>query len=73
MDKLFLGHKIGGWKLAGYFDGLYYAMIDDKVDFDIKPSKYVRVVMRRIEKAYAMDFIFEKQINLTTLKNRYME
>lgn len=59
MEKSFLGHKIGAWKLAGLFDGLYYAMIDDKVDFDIRPSKYPQVVINRISHAYAMRFIFE--------------
>lgn len=59
MEKSFLGHKIGAWKLAGHFDGLYYAMIDDMVDFEIQPSKYPQVVINRISHAYAMRFIFE--------------
>lgn len=59
MEKQFLGHTIGAWKLAGHFDGLYYAIIDGRVDFEIIPSKYPAVTIKRIESAYAMRFIFE--------------
>ena len=59
MEKDFLGHRIGAWKLAGLFDGLYYAIIDGMVDFDIKPSKYPAVVINKIKKYYANTFIFE--------------
>jgi len=58
MDKTFLNHTIGAWKLAGHFDGLYYALIDGMVDFDIIPSRYAAVTIKRIESAYAMRFIF---------------
>lgn len=64
MDKEFLGHKIGAWKLEGMFDGLYYPIIDGMLDCDIKPSKYPAVTIRRIEDAYAMTFIFEKKNSL---------
>lgn len=60
MDKTLLGHKIGAWKLAGRFDGLYYAFVDDMLDVDIEPSKYPAVVIRRIKKAYTQQFIFER-------------
>jgi hypothetical protein len=73
MDKEFLNHKIGAWKLAGMFDGLYYAFIDDMLDTDIKPSKYPAVVLRRIESAYAMRFITETPKPPMQLKNRYVE
>lgn len=59
MEKTFLRHKIGAWKLAGHFDGLYYAFIDEMLDTEINPSKYPAVVIRRIKKAYSHMFIFE--------------
>lgn len=65
MDTNFLGHKIGAWKLAGRFDGLYYAFVDDLIDFDIEPSKYPAVVIRRIKKAWGNILATEKQRALT--------
>lgn len=61
MDKNYLGHVIGAWKLAGRFDGLYYAFIDGMLDYDIKPSKYPAVVIRRIQNAVANKWIAENQ------------
>ena len=46
------GRMIEASKLAGLFDSKYYALIDGLVDFDIEPSKYHKVVMRRIWKSY---------------------
>ena len=62
MDENFLGHKIGAWKLAGHFDGLYYALIDEKVDFDIQPSRYPKVTINRIKHIYSNQFIFENPV-----------
>jgi hypothetical protein len=73
MDKQFLSHTIGAWKLAGHFDGLYYAFIDNNVDFDITPSRYPAVTIRRIESAYANRFIFDKPAPPSVSNNRYME
>jgi hypothetical protein len=39
-------------KLAGHFDGLYYAEINDMIDFDIEPSRYPAVTIRRIKADY---------------------
>lgn len=46
------GREIEAAKLAGYFDGQFYAIIDGMVDFDIKPSRYAGVVIRRIKADY---------------------
>ena len=35
--QTFRGREIDAAKLAGLFDGMYYAIIDGMVDFDIKP------------------------------------
>lgn len=61
MDKEFLNHKIGAWKLALHYDGLYYAFIDDMLDTDIKPSKYPKVVIKRIRVAWGKRFTFENR------------
>ena len=47
------GHEIEAAKLAGAFDGKYYAIVDGLIDFDITPSKYHKVVMRRIVREYS--------------------
>lgn len=76
MDATFLRHKIGAWKLAGRFDGFYYAFIDNMLDTDIKPSRYPAVVIRRIKKAYYSRFMFERPQNAGTAgrpNNKYME
>lgn len=59
-DIDFLGHKIGAWKLAAHYDGLYYAFIDGMLDTDIQASKYPAVTIKRIKARYANRFIFEK-------------
>ena len=61
MEEQFLNHTIGAHKLACNYQG-YHAFIDGKVDFDIKPSHYAKVIIKRIKKAYANRFIFEKEI-----------
>lgn len=61
MEQTFLRYKIGAWKLAGAFDGLYYAFVDDMLDVDIKPSRYAKVVLNRIKSAYVVQFIFERR------------
>jgi len=61
MIKYILGHQLAAHKLAGHFDGLYYAFINGMVDFDIQPSRYPAVTIRRIIKAYANRFIFERE------------
>lgn len=61
MDVQYFDHVIGAWKLAGHFDGLWYAFIDGMLDCDIRPSRYPAVTIRRIKAAYAMTFIFEKK------------
>jgi hypothetical protein len=48
------GYEIDAVKLAGAFDGLYYADIDGKIDFEIKPSKYAAIVIKRIKRVYAI-------------------
>lgn len=60
MDVNYLGHIIGAWKLAGLFDGLFYAFIDGNVDFEIEPSRYAAVVLRRIKAAYHQMFIHDQ-------------
>lgn len=60
MNESFMNHVIGAWKLAGHFDGLYYAFIDDMLDCELKPSRYPKVVIRRIKAAYAWRFTFSK-------------
>lgn len=39
-------------KLAGMFDGLYYAEIDGMIDFEIRPSRYPAVTIKRIKADY---------------------
>ena len=46
--RQYKGRMIEASKLAGLFDGKYYAIIDGLVDFVIQPSRYHKVVMRRI-------------------------
>lgn len=60
MKKKFFKHIIEAVRLAGMCDGKYHALIDGMLDIDIKPSKYAKVVIKRIENAYANRFIFEK-------------
>jgi hypothetical protein len=45
-------HMIDAVRLAGLFDGLYYAEIDGMIDFDIKPSRYPAVTIKRIKTDY---------------------
>lgn len=61
MSTTFLNHTIGAYKLAGHFDGLYYAFIDDMLDFDIKPARYPKIIISRIKAAYANRFILENK------------
>lgn len=58
MDIQFLGHTIGAWKLAGQTGG-YHGFIDGMLDYDIAPSRYKAVVIRRIKAMYANQFIFD--------------
>jgi hypothetical protein len=46
--RQYKGRTIEASKLAGRFDGMYYAIIDGLIDYDIQPSRYHKVVIRRI-------------------------
>ena len=64
---MFLGHKIGAWKLAGQL-GYYHAFIDGMLDGDIEPSRYAAVVIRRIKVKYVNLFISETKIDENEVK-----
>jgi len=48
----FRHRMIDAVKLAGRFDGMYYADIDGMIDFDIQPSRYPAIVIKRIKGNY---------------------
>ena len=52
LKQAYKQREIEAAKLAGLFDGMYYAIIDGMVDFDIKPSRYPGIVIRRIKADY---------------------
>lgn len=58
MEEKIFNHVIEARRLASMTGG-YYALIDGKVDFEIPPSKYPKVVIRRIKAAYLNTFICE--------------
>lgn len=64
MKEQYLDHTLEAAKLAGVYDGRYYAIIDGLVDFDIRPSKYARVTIRRIYRAWANRLIFERDFTI---------
>lgn len=50
--------KIEVFKLAGQCDNKFYAFIDNMLDYDIMPSKYSAIVLKRIKKAYYLQAFF---------------
>jgi len=50
--------KIEAFKLAGQCNNQYYAIINDLIDFDIAPSKYKNIVLKRIKRAYYLKAFF---------------